>query len=416
MRIGVYFTPTKDQGGVYQYSVEILDALSKIKGNQYIIISTSPDIPDKFKKSKDFKIINAYSKSRDVALLTRNFIAGPLAIITTTTINVLYKLKLFELLTPIYKFSQKQFIEIIKNEKLDLMFYPTSSDLSFLSSVPAVVTVHDLQHRLNPQYKEVSAGGRWEYREYGFINIAKHAFRIFVDSPVGKKHMLRYYKESKGRNIVLPYLPPSYLNPKIGKKYVGKICRKLNLPEKYIFYPGKFWPHKNHANLVKALSILKKDGLNVQLVLTGSKSADFSTYTAVMALAKKLNVLGQIHYLGYVDDKELSAIYKNSTALVMPTAFGPTNIPVLEAWLMGTPVVYSDIEGCREQLGNAGLLINPKKPKDIAAKIEKIYNNKPLQKSLKHKGKRRLSDWGNRAKFRATVKQVMQDFKKQTDA
>lgn len=416
MRVGIYFTPSKGQGGVYQYSVEILDALSKIKGNTYVIISTSSDIPDKIKQLKNFKIINVHSKSRDMALLTRNFLAGPMALATAVIINALYKLKLFEILTPTYRFSQKQYIEIIEKEKLDLMFYPTSSDLSFLASVPAVVTVHDLQHRLNPKYKEVSAGGRWEYREYGFINIAKSAFRIFVDSPVGKKHMLRYYKRSKGKNTILSYLPPSYLDPKVGKKYIEIISKKLKLPKKYIFYPGKFWPHKNHMNLIKALGILNKDGLKVDLVLTGSKAADFSTYDDVMALAKKIGVLNQVHYLGYVNDKELSVIYKNSTALVMPTAFGPTNIPVLEAWLMGTPVVYSDIEGCRDQLGDAGLLINPDKPKDIAAKIRKIYNDKSLQNSLARKGKKRLKEWNTRTKFRATVRKVIQDFKRQADA
>ena len=34
----------------------------------------------------------------------------------------------------------------------------------------------------------------------------------------------------------------------------------------------------------------------------------------------------------------------------MPTFFGPTNIPVLEAWALGCPVLTSDIRGIREQV------------------------------------------------------------------
>ena len=95
----------------------------------------------------------------------------------------------------------------------------------------------------------------------------------------------------------------------------------------------------------------------------------------------------------------------------MPTSFGPTNIPVLEAWLMGTPVVYSNVKGCKEQLGNAGLLINPYKPKDIAEKIQKIYTDKNLVKKLIELGYIRVNLW-NRALFTSKINEILKDFKK----
>ena len=59
-----------------------------------------------------------------------------------------------------------------------------------------------------------------------------------------------------------------------------------------------------------------------------------------MAYAKKNNMEKQVKYLGYIDKKEITALYKASIALSMPTYFGPTNIPPLEAFKNSVPVLY----------------------------------------------------------------------------
>lgn len=393
MRIGIYFTPRHGEGGVYQYSVSILEALSRIKAHHFIIISTSPDIPAKFKSLKNFQIVDFHSSTRDLSIKTRNLGSSLLSKFTPHLLDSLYKLGWYNLVTPLYRASMSSSIKLINSLNLDLVFYPTSSNLSFLTKPASIVTVHDLQHRINPQFKEVSAGGRWAHREYGFVNISQKAFKIFVDSKIGKEDMHKYYPDSKGKVISLPYLAPTYLQSNLSKEKLSKIKKKLKLPEKYIYYPAKFWPHKNHLNLIKAVKLLADKGKKINLILTGSKSADFSSYDQVIKLVKQYNLHDQIKYLGYVTDLELSALYKLSQSLVMPTAFGPTNIPILEAWVLGTPVITSNIRGCRNQLSNAGLLANPYSPSDLANKIEKIYSNKKLRQTLINRGKLRVSKW-----------------------
>src|SRR5262245_16101970 len=53
---------------------------------------------------------------------------------------------------------------------VDLMIYPVPDPLSFEAGVPYVMAIHDLQHRLQPDFTEVSADGEWESREYLFSN------------------------------------------------------------------------------------------------------------------------------------------------------------------------------------------------------------------------------------------------------
>lgn len=413
MRIGIYFTPSKDQGGVYTYSVAILEALLQIKSQQYVIISTSPDIPEKFAKSGRFTIIDFHSKAREFSLKTRDSVSYLLARLAPWLTQLLYRFKIYHLLTPIYRLTMMSQVKTIDDLNLDLIFYPTSSNLSFLANTPSVVTVHDLQHRLNPQFPEVSAGGRWEHREYGFVNINKKAYKILVDSAIGKEDWLKFYPTKSEKVVVLPYLPPSDMDTNLKLSDLKRTVKKLKLPTHFIYYPAKFWPHKNHLNLLKALNILKKQGKVVNLVLTGSKDADFSSYDEANKYIKKNQLDGQIFYLGLVSNSQLSVLYKLADTLVMPTFFGPTNIPILEAWIMGTPVIYSDIRGCREQLGNAGLLVNPNKPSEIARAIKKVYLKKSssICKKLVAKGKRRVKLW-TQDNFTDRIWEIIRDFNK----
>lgn len=412
MKIGIYFTANKNNGGVYQYSVTFLEAFSKIKDNDYYIFTTSKDIPIEFRKLKNFHFIEIYSASREQALKIREMGSYFIDWIFPSFFKIIYRLGLFEIFRYIAMIVNKKTIRLIQNKDLDLMFYPTTSNLSFLINVPSVVTVHDLHHKLTPWFKETTAGGRREIRDYTFSNITKKSYKLLAESKEGKEDLIRFYGVGGDRVIILPMLPPSYLIPDIDKKTIGRFLETKHIGNQYLFYPAKFWPHKNHLRLIKALNLLKKEGIVLDLVLTGSKNADFSTYDKVMDLADELGVSGQIKYLGYVDDKTLSILYKGSLCLVMPTFFGATNLPVLEAWKVGTPVIYSDIRGCRNQLGDAGLLVDPQDFRDIAAKIKYIYNNPRLRDELIRKGKKRLGLW-TEEKFVNKIVKLVEDYKEE---
>ena len=71
-----------------------------------------------------------------------------------------------------------------KNCGVDLMIYPESTRLSFEAGVPYIMAIHDLQHRLQPEFPEVSADGEWERREYRFRNGARCAMLLLADSEV----------------------------------------------------------------------------------------------------------------------------------------------------------------------------------------------------------------------------------------
>ena len=75
--------------------------------------------------------------------------------------------------------------------------------------------------------------------------------------------------------------------------------------------------------------------------------------------------------------------------MIMPTFFGPTNIPPLEAMFMGCPLAVSDVYAMAEQVGDAALLFDPKSVESIASAIRRLWEDDELCKRLSEKGRQR---------------------------
>jgi glycosyltransferase involved in cell wall biosynthesis len=283
--------------------------------------------------------------------------------------------------------------------RVDLMLYPAPNALSFETGFPCVMAVHDLQHRLQPEFPEVSANGEWELREYIFRNGTRHATLLLADSEVGKEDILNFYGPygvTSDRVKVLPFLPACYLRRDISEGERRRVRRAYHLPERYLFYPAQFWPHKNHGRIVQALGLLKQEhSLKIPVVFCGSYTGEIRerTFQEVMALSSQLGIEKEVYYLGYVPDEDMSGLYAEAVALVMPTFFGPTNIPVLEAWAFGCPVLSSDIRGIREQVKDAALLVDPRSMEAIADGIYQLWTDEKLPATLIALGHQRLASY-----------------------
>ena len=106
----------------------------------------------------------------------------------------------------------------------------------------------------------------------------------------------------------------------------------------------------------------------------------------ISTMIRRMCIHHRLIFTGFVPNKELIALYKNSLALVMPTFFGPTNLPPLEAFNLGVPLIYSDLDGLKDQVGDAALLMNLNDPNTLSNCILKLLRNKNLRNELIAKG------------------------------
>ncbi len=282
---------------------------------------------------------------------------------------------------------------------IELMLYPAPSTLSFEAGIPYVMAIHDLQHRLQPEFPEVSANGEGEWREYLFRNAARHATLLLADSEVGKEDILSCYGSyglTSDRVKILPFLPACHPAGEVPGTERQRVRMSHRLPEQYLFYPAQFWPHKNHARIVRALELLRRSHrLEVPIAFCGSATGKIARriFREIMELSHRLGVESQIHHLGYVSDDDMPGLYAGAVALVIPTFFGPTNIPVLEAWAFGCPVMTSDIRGIRHQSGEAALLVDPRSVEAIAEGIHRLWTDEDLRRALADRGRQRLATY-----------------------
>lgn len=275
---------------------------------------------------------------------------------------------------------------------IDWIFQLSQSPFVFSARRPFVMPIHDLQHRLQPEFPEVGAPAEIAFREYLYRNACRFATLILVDSRQGKADVLRFYGDliDEDRIRVLPFHPRMRPDGIPGAEELDRVAAAYRLPPRFFFYPAQFWRHKNHHLIVRALGLLDEP---IPVVLCGAYAdrARAANFIEVMALAEDLGVRDRIHYLGWVPDSDIPALYRLSAGLVMPTFFGPTNLPALEAWQYGRPVITSDIPGLREQTGDAGLLVDPRVPEQLAGAMLRLWRDEALAAELVRRGRARLA-------------------------
>jgi len=281
---------------------------------------------------------------------------------------------------------------------LDLVYYPTLDPLAFEVDVPAIVTIHDLQAVLQPEMPDfVGQTTPWEYL---LRNSVRRALLLVVDSEVGREDVLGAYGHlglTADRVRILPYLPAPYLADEPPERAAARVRDAYRLPERFVFYPAQFWPHKNHRRLIEAIALLRRrTGSEVALVLCGGHGGELRerTFAEFCARAAELGVADLVHYLGYVPDRDMAGLYRAAAALIFPTFFGPTNIPVVEAWSCGCPVLTSDIRGVREHAGDAAILADPASVDALAAALGRLWTEPGLRAHLIACGHARLAAYG----------------------
>jgi glycosyltransferase involved in cell wall biosynthesis len=246
-----------------------------------------------------------------------------------------------------------------------------------LTDAPYIATVWDLQHRLQPWFPEVGNLVEWNGRETYISTYLRRAAYIIAPNEAGRNEIHLFYQIPEDRIICLPHPTPQL--PSVTADEEQTILIRHDLRPGFLFFPAQYWPHKNHATLLYSLKILKETHhLILPAVFVGS---DKGNIDYLKKLVVELDIESQVHFLGFVTDTEMTALYKNALALVYPSFFGPENLPPLEAFSVGCPVIASRFKGASEQLGDAALLISPTDMHEIALAIKSLLDN-PQQREM----------------------------------
>jgi glycosyltransferase involved in cell wall biosynthesis len=276
----------------------------------------------------------------------------------------------------------------LAEEGVDLVWFATNYVEQ--CDQPYVLTIFDVEHVRQPWFPEVSADGEWERRHHHYSRFLPKATRVVVPNAAGRDQIVRHFGIDPERVLCLPHPTPAFAREAARREPLPRErVERLGLSAPYVFYPAQFWAHKNHATLFDAVAELARDGgERYELVLTGS---DKGQLAHVRSLVHEVGIADLVHFLGFVDNDDLVALYQHAHALTYLSFFGPENLPPLEAFALGCPVVAADVPGAREQLGDAALLVAPTDPAEIAGAVRKL-EDQALRKELIERGRRRAEE------------------------
>jgi glycosyltransferase involved in cell wall biosynthesis len=413
MRVGILLDtrslPTI--GGGYTFEQQIFQAVlanAAASQHEFVVLTLSRNIPPTLANHPNIRVIALVSEQNQIRLVFRALIE---LLSRHLKRRALKRTRSFPTQLK-YAINQK----ILEAHGIDFVWALTP--LKITPDTPYAITIWDLEYCTQPFFPEFSSGDEWDQREYFAVPIRRAAY-IFTGTEVGKRQIEKLYQKFPDRIRVLPLPTPQFaLDHGAADRQANRTASLTDtvqsvldkyglIAHRYLFYPAQFWPHKNHVNLLHAVKWLKEQyDLNFPVVFVGSNKGNLDY---VKAQVKELDLCRQVYFLGFIAEEELIALYQGAFALTFMSFAGPDNLPPLEAFALGCPVIASNVSGAQEQLGDAALIVDQRDEKAIALAIKSLYENPALAAQLVQNGYQRAVQWTSQDYVREVLK-ILDEF------
>ncbi len=229
--------------------------------------------------------------------------------------------------------------------------------------IPGIAWITDFQHRYLPH---MFTRGQYWRRELGFRAQVRAGRMIMLSSIDSTRSCERFYPRSIGHTRTVRFAVPAraaHLEPS-----ARVLAAQYGLPPKFFFMPNQFWRHKNHCLVIEALDILRSRGVNCVVAASGKQddTRDPDFFPSIAALVAKLDLAQQFRLVGHVPYDHLLGLMQASLALLNPSRFEGWSTSVEEARALGVPMVLSDLDVHREQVGGLAVYFDRTDPVSLA--------------------------------------------------
>lgn len=306
-----------------------------------------------------------------------------------------YTKRLYEMLNEIYqvKMNRKRFLENINNSIIrrilyilwlntffilkllfinqkTICFFPsTITPFIKLKKTKYISTIHDIR---SVKYPELSTKIQNIHANFANWSALKFADKILTVSQTIKLELLQHYKLNEN-NINVIYNTFSLNNILYDKS--ENILEKLNIKSnEYLLFVGGLDKNKNINMTISAFEKISKIYKNLKLIIVGKVGND--------------NILSnnpQIIFAGFISNEDIKVLYKNALIYLFPSIYEGFGIPIIDAQLLQTPVICSNIPVFKEVAGD-GALFCDLNIDSLTEKITILLNSKNLREKCINQG------------------------------
>lgn len=267
---------------------------------------------------------------------------------------------------------------LFKSHSINVVF-ESAQYFGWRLGMPVIAWIPDLQHKALPHLFTRSA---WWKREIGFRAQVMSGRTIMVSSEDARRACEQHYPSARGRTRTVHFAVPP--GSRIPYSEARAVADSYGLPEHFFFMPNQFWRHKNHGLVLEALVILRERGRQIVVAASGKQCdprapAYFAAFQGRLAqggLQNEFRLLGMIPY------PHLAPLMRACTAMLNPSLFEGWSTTVEEARAMGTPMVLSDLDVHREQMGEQASYFDRHSAQSLTETLDGVVAMDGVQREL----------------------------------
>ena len=287
-------------------------------------------------------------------------------------------------LDPQLRFSPGWLLEKVRNRcGIDLSWKPAGNanlgivnvgfqidDPRLEGFMPILKWIADFQHLHCPEFfteKEIVSRNAW-YRE-----TARRATLVILSSENAKKDFVGCFPEYAAKARVLRFVADIPEEALLSGD--GSVVERYHLPDRFFFLPNQFWKHKNHKIVFEALSILQREQIYANVVMTGH-TYDYrypKHFDELLNYIAGLGIGDRLFFLGMVSFPDLMSLQRMALALLNPSLFEGWSTSVEEAKSLGQRIILSDIEVHKEQAPEYGIYFENNNAESLAEAMKKVW-------------------------------------------
>jgi glycosyltransferase involved in cell wall biosynthesis len=238
-------------------------------------------------------------------------------------------------------------------------------------SIPVFTTIHDI---IFPDMPELTSKPGLAIRMFFLRRAYRKSKKIFTVSEFSKSRIEYHLGTAKPVIVTYSAIKPEFL------EYRNKLSNiKKN---KTIIFIGNIKKHKGLDYLLDAFRLARNEGLPYKLVIIGEKE---KFRTADTLIFKKIDSIvhgsepDAVFFTGFISDEKLMKRLAEASLLVQPSLYEGFGLPPLEAMVLGTHALISDIPVFKEIYNEFPVtFFNAGDPENLKNKLLDMLKNTAL--------------------------------------
>lgn len=348
MRIGVMLRTYEDRQGIGVYTHNLMDELLPLdSANDYILYYRNPALLGTYSRFPNVqeKVISAPGKAA---------------------------------------WDQVKLPMAARRDGVDLIFHPKFTVPLFTSRKTAM-TIHGASWFVHPElYDRLGVA----YIRFFMPLYCRKANLILSNSTLTTEDFIRILKVPREKITTVRLGTNPDFKVITERLPLEDYRSQKKLPEKFILSVIRYDPRKNFKNLIAAFRLLRKR-TPAKLVVAG---LGCEKYREEYRLAED-GTDADVTFLGWVDQKELPQLYNLAHLHFFPSVYEEFGIPVCEAMACGCPPVVSKTGALPEVAGNAGLIVDPFNPAEMAEALERLWSDSAFHSELVRRSLARAAEF-----------------------